>query len=106
MTLIEMKQEQVRSNTEGGSYEDRTKAGLVYPTRQTGELDCSFGPTNPLGELDDLLDPTRLFGELNGLLDPTRPFGELDGAFGRTRPFGELDDGCFVVWDPFVRGLE
>ncbi|KAF3527934.1 hypothetical protein DY000_02039857 [Brassica cretica] len=80
MTPIEMKQEQVRSNPKGGSYEDGTKAGLVYPTRQTGELDCSF--------------------------DPTRPFGELDGAFGRTRHFGELDDGCFVVRNPFVRGLE
>ncbi|KAF3599120.1 hypothetical protein F2Q69_00035254 [Brassica cretica] len=106
MTPIEMKQEQVRSNPKGGSYEDGTKAGLVYPTHQTGELDCSFGPTNPFGELDDLLDPTRPFGEMNCLLDPTRPFGELDGAFGRTCPFGELDDGCFVVRNPFVRGLE
>ncbi|KAG5415219.1 hypothetical protein IGI04_002786 [Brassica rapa subsp. trilocularis] len=53
MTPIEMKQEQVRSNPEVGSYENGTRAGYPFGlSRRTGELDSAFGPTRPFCELD------------------------------------------------------
>ncbi|KAF2557268.1 hypothetical protein F2Q68_00016525 [Brassica cretica] len=48
-----MKQEQVRSDIEGGIYKDGTKIDCSFgPTRRAGKLDYSFGPTRPFGDLD------------------------------------------------------
>ncbi|KAL0706179.1 hypothetical protein Bca4012_072605 [Brassica carinata] len=77
-----MKQEQVRSNPEVGSYEDGTKAGSA------SWMACSI-------QLASLASWT----------DPTRRKGELVDASGQTRPFGEVNDGCFVVRDPLSEAL-
>ncbi|KAF3531468.1 hypothetical protein DY000_02039897 [Brassica cretica] len=87
-----MKQEQVRSNPEGGGLRGRDGGRLIDPTRRMGELDCMFGPTRRTGELD-------------GLLDPTRRMGELVGASGPTLPLGEFDVGCFAVRVPLSEAL-
>ena len=65
VTLIDMKQDQVRSNPEGGELRGWDKGRQIDPTRRTGDFD--------------------------GLLDPTRPFGELVGESGPTRCFAVRD---------------
>ena len=91
-----MKQEQVRPNPEGGSYEDGTKAGwLIQLAERASRMACSIQLTRSAT-----------------WTDPTRRTGELIGASCPTRPFGELDDGCLLsgirfprLWVTFLEDL-
>ncbi|KAF3501376.1 hypothetical protein F2Q69_00043305 [Brassica cretica] len=113
VTLIEMKQEHVRSNPVGGSYEDGTvtarsfqlghlpnwtgparRAGRVfYPAQPSAKLDwsgsadgragCVFDPARPSAELDWFI---LAGGRASRIVDPAPPSAELDwfsSAVGR-----------------------
>ncbi|KAG5375826.1 hypothetical protein IGI04_040422 [Brassica rapa subsp. trilocularis] len=87
-----MKQEQVRSDIEGGSYRDGTKiVRMLVLSNSPIQLDCSFGPTRMFGLLDCSFGPTRPLGELDCSLGPTRLFRNLDSLFGLARHWGELN---------------
>ncbi|KAF3557866.1 hypothetical protein F2Q69_00013445 [Brassica cretica] len=65
MTLIETKQELVRSDHRRGSYENRMKAACSVQLTKWASWTASVGPTRQMDKLDGLLGPILPFGGLD-----------------------------------------